>query len=166
MSRSHGSLQKCFAVQATAAATIAFEYRLSLASIVCLPSSSLLLLPSPSFPPATLVYSFPFSRSPSLPVPSFFFLLPHYTYSPRNTCTYIARRVGLTTCSCSLNCRLRPSFCTLAMNGRLAVTLGAERDPGALLPERQKGEREKGLECASTRSHISEPRNERSDDEI
>lgn len=142
MSRSHGSLQKCFAVQAAAAATIAFEYRLSLASIVCLPSSSLLLLPSPSFPPATLVYSF--SRSPSFPMPSFFFLLPHYTYSPRNTCTYIARRVGLTTCSSSLNCRLRSSFCTLAMNGRLAMTLGAERDPGALPPERQKGEREKG----------------------
>lgn len=78
----------------------------------------LLLLPSPQLPPP-----FP-NLSPFLS--SLSFLLPHYIYSPRNMCTYIARRVGFTTCSRLLNCRLRPSFCTLARNGRLTPALGTE----------------------------------------
>lgn len=70
----------------------------------------LLLLPSPQLRPSSPNLSPSFSLS---------FLLLHYTYSPRNVCTYIARHVGFTTCSRLLNCRLRPSFCTLARNGLL-----------------------------------------------
>lgn len=79
----------------------------------------LLLLPSPQLRPS----------SPNLsPSSSLSFLLLHYTYSPRNMCTYIARHVGFTMCSRLLNCRLRPSFCTLARNGLLRRS--TPRNPG------------------------------------
>lgn len=101
LSCSHGSLQKCFTVQGrAAAATIAFEYRLSLASIVCLPSSSPLLSPSPRF----------------LATPSTFSLTLHSPFSyliihiHRVIRVLIPRRVRLTTCSRSPNCQLRPLF--------------------------------------------------------
>lgn len=103
----------------------------------------LLLLPFSQLPPSALCNP-PLSSS-------FSFLLPHYTYSPRNMCTYRARRVGLTTCSRLLNCRLRPSFCTLARNSRLTTALGAGR-PWVLPLARQKDERELNT---SARSHTS-----------
>lgn len=150
LSCSHGSLQKCFAVQAAAAATIAFEYRLSLASIVCLPSSST----SSTVPLVTPPHR-------KLPSSLLSFLLPHYTYSPRNMCTYIACCVGHTTCSRLLNCRLKPSFCTLPRNSRLTMALGA-RNPGSF---HWNDKRMKGT-WILRRDHIDQSRNEKSDDEI
>lgn len=46
----------------------------------------LLLLPFPQLPPSALCNPLPSS--------SLSFLLPHYTYSPRNMCTYRAHHVG------------------------------------------------------------------------
>lgn len=92
-----------------------------------------------------------------LPYPSLSFLLPHYTYSPRNTCTHSVPCQPYHVLALAKLPVKTFVFRTLAKNGHLAATLGVKgsRD---FLSLWQKGGRKKETRI-HWRDRIYQPRN-------